>query len=265
MELIAVPSGLLKADADLAAIIARCGLMPGDIVVVSSKAVATVEGAMIDLRSITATDEARMWAERCGRSPEFRQVILDETRRMHGRVLPGCPQAMLTELKPKGLQSGVILVANAGLDESNAPAGTCIGWPRDPVASVRRLRKELEQSLDSKRNAFSSSSSFSSSVGLILSDSSCRPARLGVTAIALTVSGMDPVQSLIGAKDLYAKDLRMTQEAIADQLATAANVIMGNAAQAIPAVIIRDHGLSLTNFEGWVPGIEPREDLFRGL
>jgi F420-0:gamma-glutamyl ligase len=57
----------------------------------------------------------------------------------------------------------------------------------------------------------------------------------------------------------------MTQEAIADQLATAANMLMGNAAESIPTVIIRDHGIALSDFEGWVPGIEAEEDLFGTL
>ncbi len=102
-------------------------------------------------------------------------------------------------------------------------------------------------------------------IGLLLSDSSCRPSRQGVTAFALTVCGFDPVRSDIGKKDLHGNALRITQEAVADQLATAANMVMGNAAQCIPAAVIRDHDIPLSDFCGWVDGIEPEDDLFRDM
>ena len=68
-----------------------------------------------------------------------------------------------------------------------------------------------------------------------------------------------------GKQDLFGKELKITTEAIADQLATAANTLMGNASQSTPIVIIRDHGIPLSDFAGWVPGIEPSADLFRGI
>ena len=269
MQLIPVPSPILKQGDDLCTLLMHAGLQSGDIVVISSKALATVEGGMVALAKMQPSSEAVQWSKRCGGTPEFRQAVLDEVKRLNGKILAGCPQAMLTELKPEGMPSGTILVANAGLDESNAPEGYCIGWPADAVKSVKQLRRELENLLKTKKtkrtkkNSSSSFSSSSSSVALIISDSSCRPRRIGVIAIALVVSGLDPVQSSIGKSDLFGKKLRMTQEAVADQLATAANMLMGNAAQSIPAVIIRDHGISLTNFEGWVPGINPQDDLFQ--
>lgn len=82
-------------------------------------------------------------------------------------------------------------------------------------------------------------------------------------AFALVCDGIDPVKSEVGRKDLFGKPLRFTLEAVADQLATAANFVMGNADQSVPAAIIRDHGLALGNFSGWVDGIDPDEDLFR--
>ena len=80
---------------------------------------------------------------------------------------------------------------------------------------------------------------------------------LGVTAFALVCVGLDPLLSQQGVEDLFGKPLRITTEAIADQLATAANFVMGNAGQSTPAAIIRAHGLRLSDFAGWVPGIEP--------
>jgi F420-0:gamma-glutamyl ligase len=151
---------------------------------------------------------------------------------------------MLTELKPEGFPSGVLLAANAGLDESNVESGYCIGWPGDPLTSIKKLRKALH-------------------AAVLITDSTCRPRRQGVTALALVVSGFHPLRSLIGTRDLFGRDLRMTQEAVADQLATAANMLMGNAGESVPAVIIRNHGIAFTDYEGWVPGIAPEADLFR--
>lgn len=248
MQLFPVHSRILKAGDDLAAIIAKAGISDGDIVVVSSKAMATVENAFIDLRTMKPSAEAGEWSRKTGRSAEFCEAVLAECRRLRGKIIGSCPGAVLTEVQPDGLSVGTILTANAGLDQSNAPQGSAIGWPRDPVRSVSNLRATL-----------------GGNVGIILTDSCIRPRRLGVTAFALTVAGFDPLQSQAGRTDLFGRPLRITTEAVADQLATSANFLMGNAGQAVPAVIIRDHGIILSDFEGWVAGIPPADDLFRRL
>lgn len=254
MLLIPLHTALLKTGDDLAQIIsdamssrvARGGdaSVTRDILVVSSKAVATVEGAAIDLATMTPSDRARDLSTQTGRSPAFCEAMLRELARLHGTVVGTCPGAALIELRPDGLSTGTILVANAGLDESNVPEGMAIGWPVDPVQSVRKLRETMK-------------------VAVIITDSICMPRRSGVTAIALAVSGLDPLRSQKGKNDLFHKPLHITTEAIADQLSTAANFLMGNAGQSVPAVLIRDHGLELSEWEGWVPGIEPDQDLFK--
>jgi F420-0:gamma-glutamyl ligase len=102
-------------------------------------------------------------------------------------------------------------------------------------------------------------------IAVIVTDSCLRHGRIGVIAFALTACGIDPIRSEIGKEDLFGHKLRITQEAIADQLSTAANFLMGNAAQCTPAVLIRGHGLPFSGFSGWVPGVEPEEDIFRGI
>ena len=207
---------------------------------------------MIDLSEITPSSQAKEWAALCGRDPAFRQAVMDETKRMNGTVVGSCPQAMLCELNPEGLEEGTILAVNAGLDQSNVGEGLAIGWPKDPVATVKKLREEIEKETGKR-------------IGIIITDSCCRPRRLGVVAMALTVCGFDPLISQVGKEDLFGHELTMTHEATADQLATAANFLMGNADQSVPAVCIRDHCLEMTDFCGWVPGIERDEDLFRGM
>ncbi|MSR87420.1 hypothetical protein EXS70_04615 [Candidatus Peribacteria bacterium] len=285
MLLVPITTGRLTAGDDLAAMISGNDVHAGDIVVVSSKAIATMEWASIDLRPLSPSTQAHELSTQTGRSPEFCEAMLGELERLHGTVISTVPGAALTEVRPslvtktappfstrddKGNWS--ILVANAGLDESNVQKGYAIGWPKDPVLSVRRLREELEKNGKWKMengkqsdNHFSLSTFHSAHIAVILTDSSCTPRRHGVTAIALTVSGLNPLQSQKGEIDLFGKPLTITTEAIADQLATAANFLMGNAAQSTPAVLIRDHGLTLSDWEGWVPGITPDEDLFRAL
>jgi coenzyme F420-0:L-glutamate ligase / coenzyme F420-1:gamma-L-glutamate ligase len=254
MELFPIPTGLLQAGDDLAAAITQnMQLHTNDIIVVSSKAIATVENAFIDLASLTPSKKARDWSEKTGRSAAFCQAVLDETKRLHGKVLGACPGALLTEVTPEGLPEGSILIANAGLDESNVPEGKALGWPKDPVESIATLRRSLE------------SMSGAEPLAVILTDSNCQPRRHGVSAFAMAVSGINPIKSEKGTADLFGKPLKITDEAVADQLATASNFLMGNAAQGIPAVVIRNNKLPFSTFEGWVPAIHESVDLFSAL
>ncbi len=251
MEILPIHTPTLKENDDLIEILLKnTPFEENDILVISSKAITTVEGTRIDLTKITVTPEAQEWAQRSGRSAAFRQAVLHETKRLHGRVAGGSAIAMLTELKPDHME-GSMLVPNAGLDQSNVPEGFAIGWPVDPVASATLLRTRLQEKTGRR-------------IAVIVSDSCCRPRRWGVTAFALVAVGLDPLSSQIGRKDLFGRPLTMTVEAVADQLATAANAVMGNADQSIPAAIIRGHGQRLSDFVGWVPGITQEEDLFNG-
>ena len=253
MQLLSIHTPLLKEGDDLVSILTEnAEFEDGDILALSSKAIATVEGAAIALGDIDISEEAKSLSEHCGKTPALRQAMLNETQRLHGKVVGKCKHAVLTELKPEGLKEGTIMAASAGLDQSNIPEGYTIGWPRDPVASVHQLRKELKDKTDKD-------------VALLITDSCCRPRRIGVTAIALVVSGFNPLEDMRGKKDLFGREMTMTQEARADQLATAANIIMGNTDASIPAVIIRDHDIPFSDFEGWVPGLNPEEDLFHGI
>ncbi|MCF7844359.1 MAG: coenzyme F420-0:L-glutamate ligase [Kiritimatiellales bacterium] len=253
MHLIPITTPLLKEGDDLISIlISNTEFKEGDILAISSKAIATVEGAAIKLGNIKVTKEAEELSEHCGKTPVLRQAMLDETARLNGKVVGKCEHAVLTEVKPYGLEEGTIMAASAGLDQSNIPEGYTIGWPLDPLKSIKKLRKDLNEKTGTN-------------VALLITDSCCRPRRIGVTAIALVVSGFDPLEDQRGKKDLFGRSMTMTQEARADQLATAANILMGNTDASVPAVIIRDHNIPLSDFEGWVPGLDPEDDLFHGI
>ncbi len=286
MILLPLTTPLLRSGDDLATILCRTGAIHnGDILVLSSKALATVEGAQIDLSAIEISEEAKKYAITCNQDPRFTQAILEETTRMNGRVVGTCPYALFTALRPEGMEAGMILCPNAGLDQSNVEQGFAIGWPRDCVSSTKRFQQDIlryfkkETNETKESNETEDSTSYklftrrsqsaggqpTSSIAIILSDSCCKPARLGVTAFALTCAGIDPLKSEVGSSDLFGKPLRMTHEALADQLATAGNILMGNAGQCTPAAIIRDHNIPFSHYSGWVNGIEPKDDLFADL
>ncbi len=271
MLLLPVHTPLIRPGDHLASLLYKeGGIEQGDIIVLSSKAVAAAESAFIDLSRLSPSPKAAALSAKTGRSPAFCEAVLRELRRLHGEVINTCPGAALTDVRPDGLPSGSILTANAGLDESNVPKGQAIGWPRDPVMSVRRLREELEQYMRNSSLRVTGYENLETrnskpATAVILTDSCCTPRRHGVTAIALACSGIDPLESMKGQKDLFGKPLQITTEAIADQIATAGNFLMGNAGQSVPAVLLRDHGLTLSDWEGWVPGIAAEEDLFQSL
>lgn len=259
MNVVPLRTPLLRQGDDIGSIIRDHGnLQSGDILVLSSKAVATVEGRAIRLerRGISA---AAMDLSRASRQdPRFTQAILDETQRMQGEIVGVTPHAVLTSLHPRGMKRGRILCPNAGLDLSNVEDGHAIGWPEDPVQSVAKLWQVLRSYVGPSEQGQGEHAALS----IIISDSCCHPGRLGVTAFALVCAGMRPFRDERGLPDLFGRELRMTQEALADQLATAANILMGNAAQSIPAAIIRGHNIPSSEYCGWVDGIEEGEDLF---
>lgn len=245
MHLLPLRTGLLRRGDNLTVALRAAGeMLPGDIVVISSKAVATCEDAFVDLTTITVSNAALDEAEKTGRTPAFCQAVLNETARMNGSVVGRCQGAMLCLLQPA---TGVsIVAANAGMDQSNVPDGTALGWPMDSAASAKRLQAEL-------------------SCAVIITDSCCTPLRAGITAYGLACAGIDPIRDERGKPDLFDKPLRITRDNVVDELSAAANFLMGNAAQATPAVIIRDHGVTATNFAGWAPTFPPEEDLFKDV
>jgi len=278
MLILPIKTARLTSGDDLSSILSE-HVQDGDILVVSSKAVSMTEGHRWNLSTITPSEEATMLAAKARQDPSFTEAVLQETKRMHGSVVGTCPWALLTSLQPDGMRVGRILCPNAGLDQSNVEEGYAIGWPVDSVKSVAQLRMKLLTQLNDKKLQTSPHPNSSPANGggakgrgqevkkiaIILSDSCCRPGRQGVSAFALTVSGLGPLQSEVGKTDLFGRTLKFTHEAIADQLAVAANAVMGNADQSIPAAIIRDHKYAFSDYEGWVEGIAPDEDLFRDV
>jgi coenzyme F420-0:L-glutamate ligase len=209
---------------DLAALIAdRAGwLRDDDVVVVTSKAVSKAEGRLLPAPDLAARERA----------------IDAETRRLIARR---------DELRIVANRQGVVLAA-AGVDESNIPAGKIALLPLDPDASAAALRAALAERLGVR-------------VGVVVSDSMGRPWRAGITDIALGVAGLSAVIDHRGRVDRTGRELRVTEVAIADEIAAAADLVKGKLA-GTPVAVVR--GLRLPDDErGSAPLIYPPErDLF---
>ncbi len=201
------------------------GLKPkdGDILVVSSKVVALSEGRIVNYKTIKPSERAESLAKQYDLEPGFVEIVLQEANRVFGGV-----RRVLLTIKNN------MLIANAGIDHSNAPKDHAILWPKNPTLSVDNIRKEFNKRLDID-------------IGVIISDSHCSPLRTGTTGFALATSGFDSIIDIRGKPDLFEKTTIITQRAISDGLAAAAVVVMGETDERTPAVLIRDSHIELTN------------------
>ncbi len=216
------------------------GLRDGDIVVVSSKVVATADGRVKDLSRIRPSARARKIALKSGQPPEFVELILREA----DKVLRVCRGAILT------IKDGIIC-ANAGADLSNVPAGKAVLMPANANRSAESLRQALATAEGVK-------------VGIVISDSVVHPLRLGTVGQAIGTAGIEPVIDCRGKADIYGKPLRITFRAIADQLASAAEAVMGEAGERVPVAVIRDADVALVDKAKLSPKITPGKCIYYG-
>jgi coenzyme F420-0:L-glutamate ligase/coenzyme F420-1:gamma-L-glutamate ligase len=189
-------------------------LAPGSILVVAQKVVSKAEGRLVDLETVTPSVQAQEWAGRYDKDPRMVEAVLRETR----RVVRMDRGVLISET-----HHGFVC-ANAGVDASNAPMGTVVLLPEDPDRSARELRSDLEEAL--KVN-----------LAVIISDTFGRPWRQGLTNVALGVAGLSPLTDYRGRVDFYGRTLRATVLAVADELAAAAELVMGKTL-GIPVVVI---------------------------
>ncbi len=229
----------IRPGADLAGAIVDAlrgaGLLPqpGDVVVVAHKVVSKAEGSVVDVREVTPGPAAMALAQEAQKDPRIVEVILRESRAVR-RVRPGL---IIAEHRLG------FVCANAGVDHSNVGLGDDVValLPRDPDASADRIRARLREA-------------FGVDVGVIVNDSHGRPFRQGTTGTALGAAGLRVLRSYVGEEDRYGYVLRVSVEAVADELAAMANLLQGQAAEGTPLVLIRG---------GDYPGEERAADLMR--
>jgi coenzyme F420-0:L-glutamate ligase / coenzyme F420-1:gamma-L-glutamate ligase len=234
----------VQAGDDLAVLIAP-EVREGDIVVIAQKVVSKAEGRVRSLADVEPNDRARTLANDLGKDPRLVQVILDESL----SVIRAERGVLICETR-----HGYIC-ANAGVDMSNAPdEDIAVLLPLDPDASARWIRAELAAAVGS-----------ATGIGVIVSDSFGRPWRLGIADVAIGAAGIRVLDDWRGRADAQGRELRATEVAVADQLASAADLARAKDSQE-PVVLIRGGAHYITEEDG--PGAaalrRPRElDLFR--
>lgn len=217
-------------------------LRDDDVLVVTQKVVSKAEGAVVDLATVEPRPAAVEFATRFDRDPRQIEVVLREARRVV-RMTNG---VLITET-PHGF-----VCANGGVDASNVgpESGAVVTLlPRDPDASATRIRTAVRDR-------------FGLDVPVIVSDSFGRPWRWGIVDVAIGVSGLLPLDDLRGVADADGRVMRSTVRAVADELASAAELVLGKTA-ARPVAIVR--GAAFTRGEGSIRDlVMPAEnDLFR--
>ncbi len=195
----------------------------GDVIVISSKYVANSQGRIVEYDKVLPSSEAEYIASRFGIKPKMAEIILRESDVIFG----GIPGFVITS-------SNYIMAPNAGIDKSNVKKGSVILYPTDPYAISEQLRRKFLLT-------------YQIHVGIIISDSRLMPARSGTVGVAIACAGIEPLSDLRGQKDLHGNPLKVTLQAVADDLASIANFKMGEGDEAIPAALIRESGAKLTD------------------
>jgi coenzyme F420-0:L-glutamate ligase/coenzyme F420-1:gamma-L-glutamate ligase len=216
-------------------------LRDGDVLVLSSKFVAVSEGRVMRLRTVKAGKKAKELGAKFRMDPRLSELVLRES----DEVIGGIPGFLLAT------KDG-LLTPNAGIDKSNTKHGTVVLYPRRPEVSAWRIREALKFSLGV-------------TIGVIVCDSRLAPTRRGTTGVAVATSGIEAVLDMRGRVDLFGNVLKVTAQAVADDLSSAAEVLMGESDEATPIVLVRGvkkNFLKDTDYGGKKFAIPMDEDVY---
>jgi len=197
-------------------------LKEGDILVISSKYISNSQGRILDHNSVKLSENASGLSRKFSINQKLSEVIIRESDVIFG----GVSGFVITS-------SNNIMAPNAGIDKSNSQ-GKLILYPNDPYLVAEQIKRKFF--LD-----------YNIHVGVIIVDSRLMPARVGTIGIAIACSGIEPVLDRRGTKDLDGNVLKVTFQAIADNLASIANHKMGEGDETLPLAIIRDSGAKITD------------------
>ena len=251
LTLIAVPDfPLVEPGDDLAEVI--CGvvetngpeLVDHDVIVLAQKVVSKAEGRYVDQAAVKPGSQALALSVKVQKDPRLVEVILSESR----RVVRYRPGVLIVEHRLG------FVVANAGVDQSNVDPAKGIEpvllLPRDPDSSAQRLHERFRQRLGKM-------------VGVVINDSFGRAWRLGTVGVALGAAGLPALMNLRGKPDLYGRRLQVSETAFADEIAAASSLLMGQANEATPAVVLRGLAWSGQTLPAAALMRNPEDDLFR--
>ena len=222
--------------------IANVPIKNRDILVIAHTIISRAEGMVYCLDDINPSNFALKLAEQTGKDPRHVELILKGSRGIvrYGRKI------LITETIHG------FVCANSGVDKSNVPGESCyILLPEDPDQSAKIIRDTILDTLNLE------------DIAIIVSDTFGRPLRSGVVNVAIGVSGLVPIVSLRGKTDLFGYEMRVTEMAVADELAAASELIMGQTNEGLPVVIIRGYEyISDENTSATVLNRPQEKDLF---
>ena len=230
----------IQPDDDIASLITNSiEILEGDILIVAQKIISKQEGRLVDLSTIQPSLLAQGISSQYQKDPRIVELILSESKKI------------------VRMEHGVIIVetntgficANAGIDESNVKDGFATLLPKNSDLSAQKLQSKIKEILGKD-------------VAVIISDTFGRPFRTGQTNCAIGISGMNPILDYAGTSDVFGNILRVTAIAIADELCSAAELVMEKAKKS-PVVIIRDYSYDKGNKTIQELIRSEHEDLFR--
>ena len=198
-------------------------LKEGDVLVISTKFVSNAQGRIIDLNNIKTSAYGNRISKEFQLKPQIAEVVIRESDKIFG----GISGFVITS-------SDDIMAPNAGIDKSNAKKDKIILYPTNPYLISEQLRRKIFLKLQIH-------------VGIILVDSRLMPARIGTSGVAIACAGIEPVLDMRSKKDLEGNPLKVTFQAVVDNLATIANHKMGEGAESKPFAIVRNSGATLTD------------------
>lgn len=247
LELVALDGiGEIQSGDDLAAIIAAAlqasdlQLADADVLVVTQKVVSKAEGRLVELESVEPSDFAVTWARRWGKDPRQVELVLRES----AEIVRMGPGGLIISRTRHGL-----VCANAGVDVSNVGGGEVAALlPVDPDASARAIRDGLGAALGARP-------------AIIISDSFGRPWRNGIVNVAIGSAGIEPLLDLRGTPDAAGRDMQATVIAVADELASAAD-LAGGKTDGRPVVLVRDYAWRASEAGASALVMERERDLF---
>ena len=238
---------IIKEGDDLACLICSASekqgtpIQNGDVIVATHVIVSRAEGTTVDLETVEPSEFAKNIAKTTDKDPRLVETVLRNSKSII-RMRKG---KLITQTKHG------IVCANSGIDQSNVPGGSIVALlPEDSDKSARRIRKRVKE-LTKK------------DVAVIVSDTHGRPLRHGEINIALGTSGFTPLRDRRGENDLFGYKIRIKRTAIADELASAAELVIGQTDEGIPAAIIRGYNYPKSETENAKKmSRSPEEDLF---
>jgi coenzyme F420-0:L-glutamate ligase / coenzyme F420-1:gamma-L-glutamate ligase len=215
-------------------------LKENDVIVITHKIISKSEGRTIDLTKIIPSEESKKISSRTGKDPKLVELIISQSN----EIIKIQREIIITETKHG------FVCANSGIDTSNVGnSNHVVLLPVDPDKSAREIRNYIR-------------SKTKTNVAVIISDTFGRPFRKGQVNVAIGVAGIDPIKSYIGDSDMYGNILRVTEIAIADEIASAAELVMGKSLR-VPVTIVRGYDFSSTDASISTVTRAKKDDLFR--